>query len=69
MKCHETGKQCYLTAAGAHEALRKIERSRSHSAAAVTTNWHKGKATAYRCTFCNAWHVGHAAKPGERRAG
>ncbi len=59
MKCFETGKDIYLTPQSAHEALGKIEARNARSGRRRAASWHDGKATAYKCSHCNAWHIGH----------
>ena len=65
MKCFETGKQVYLTPQGAHEALGKINRKSAASRSQRAAEWHQGSSTAYRCTYCNGWHIGHTT-PGSK---
>jgi hypothetical protein len=60
MKCFETGKQVYLTPQGAHDALHTIKRKSASARSQRAAEWHPGSSTAYRCSFCNGWHIGHA---------
>lgn len=54
------GKLQYVTPAEASKALRAMTKTDTHSRSARSF-WSRGKAVAYRCKACGAWHVGHAA--------
>jgi hypothetical protein len=51
MKCHETGKAGYPTAAAAHTALAAMAK-RAHTAPGIV----------YKCPFCGSFHFSRGAR-------